>query len=217
MERAKETESKLSRCVKEVELKLENSMLRAEVERLRAVEKVRDEERDHTRKWVDDWKEGFRAEKRSMEERIARLEAETASKATAASTGGLMDSSGPQSVVAGPATTAVCMSAPSTPFTSASVSTTTASSSGTSTSITSSPATGTAVTDSTSVISSVGSAEMIVKPFETQCQLLAAQVQAATLPPLILIVKAKVKVWNSNDLRRGLDWLSGLKRPNYAS
>ena len=80
---------------------------------------------------------------------------------------------------------------------------------------------GTAVTDSTSIIPTVGSAEMILKLFETQSQLLAAQVQAATLPPLILMVKVKVKGWNSNDgsndSRRGLDWLRGLKRPSYAS
>ena len=82
-------------------------MLRAEVERLRAVEKVRDEECDRTQKSVDDMKEGFRADKKSLEERIARLETETASKATAASTGGLTDSSGPLNTVASPATTAV--------------------------------------------------------------------------------------------------------------
>ena len=101
-----------------------------------------------------------------------------------------MGSSGPltsDSGVASPAITAVFMTAPSTPLTSASTSTSTTvvSSVSMSTSITSSPATGMSVTWSSSVISSPGSTVMIVKLFEAQSQLTAAQVQAATLPPLV--------------------------------
>ena len=69
-------------------------MLRADVERLQAVEKAREEEHDLLQKWVEDLRERFRAEKKTLEERIARLEAGTASGATTAPTGGLMDSSG---------------------------------------------------------------------------------------------------------------------------
>ena len=121
------------------------------------------------------------------------MEAGTASSATTAPTGGLTDSSGPltsASSFTSPAIAAVSTSAPSTPLTSAStstasMSTATVSSTGISTSVTSSPAMSTSVAGSTSVISSIGSAEMIVKLFETQSQLLAAQMQAATLLPLV--------------------------------
>ena len=41
------------------------------------------------------------------------------------------------------------------------------------------------VTHSTPTLTSVGSAEMMAKFFETPNQLLAAQVQAASLPPLV--------------------------------
>ena len=88
--------------------------------------------------------------------------------------------------ITSPGTTAVSTSittASSTPVTSTSPSTTAVSSTAT-TSVTSSLATGTSTTVSTPVLPSFGSAEMIVKLFETQSQLIAAQVQAATLPPL---------------------------------
>ena len=49
---------------------------------------------------------------------------------------------------------------------------------------TTAPVATTTVTGSTAVIPSTGSTDMIVKLFETQSQLLAAQVQAAALPPL---------------------------------
>ena len=69
------SESQLSQRVKQVEMELENSVLRAEVERLRAVEKARNEERDHSQKWTEDLQKRFRAEKKSLEERLAALEA----------------------------------------------------------------------------------------------------------------------------------------------
>ena len=74
---------------------LEAVTLRAEVEKLRALEKVREDERERSQAWADDLREKFRAEKKSLEERIATLEAGTASKATSAPIGGLTDSSGP--------------------------------------------------------------------------------------------------------------------------
>lgn len=64
---------------------------------------------------------------------------------------------------------------------------------------------------------------MIVKLFETQSQLIAAQVQAVTLPPLTSFDGQSDgdMSWNlndgSNDLKRELDWQSGLKRLSYAS
>ena len=98
-----------------------------------------------------------------------------------------------ESSVTSPATTAISTSAPSVPLTSvgtsavspttASMSTAVVSSASTSTSVTSSPAMSMSVTGSTSVIFSIGSTELIVKLFEIQSQLIAAQVQAATLPP----------------------------------
>ena len=89
--------------------------------------------------------------------------------------------------VASPTTTAVSTTAPSTPLTSASTSMSTivVLSASMLTSITSYPATGMSVTGSTSIISSPGSTGMIVKLFEAQSQLIAAQVQAATLPSLV--------------------------------
>ena len=72
------------------ETELDNSMLRAEVEKLRAVEKAWEEELDRSQKWVEDLREGFRAEKRSLEEKISRLEAGTASRATSTPTGGTL-------------------------------------------------------------------------------------------------------------------------------
>ena len=73
--KAKRSESQLSQRVKEVEMELENSVLRAEVERLRAVEKARNEERNHSQKWTEDLRERFCAEIKSLEERVAVLEA----------------------------------------------------------------------------------------------------------------------------------------------
>ena len=190
---AKEKEGELFERLKAVETELDNSMLSAEVEKLRAVEKAREEERDRSQKWIENLREGFRAEKRSLEEKIARLEAGTASRVTSTPTGGGMDSSDPHtsaSTVASPATrpatTAVSTSvttASSTPLTSTSPSTAAVLSTATTTSVTSSLATGTSTTVSTPVLPSIGSAEMIVKLFETQSQI-AAQVQAATLPSL---------------------------------
>lgn len=143
--------------------------LRAKVEKLRAIEKVREDEHE---RWADDLIERFRAEK-SLEERIAMLEAGTASRATTAPTGGLVVPSGPltsDSSVTSPATS---MTVPSTPLTSASTSTasrstTVVSGASTSSSVTSSPPTSMSVTGSTSVISSIVSVEVIVKLFETQ-------------------------------------------------
>ena len=121
--------------------------------------------------------------RKSLEEKIARWEAGTANihyyrtppdPHTSAST------------VMTPAATAVSTSvmiASSMPVISTSPSTATVSSTATLTSVRSS-VTGTSTTVSTPVIPSIGSVEMMVKLFETQSQLIAAQVKDATLLPL---------------------------------
>ena len=178
IEKAKENENQLTLRLKEVQMELDNSHLRAEVERLRAVERAREEERDHLQRWAEDLRERFHVEKKSFEEKIARLEAETASRASGAPTGGPKDSTSPVSVSDGtsPDTTASSSSTPSTGTTS----TSTSASTSVVPSVTS-PIVSPTVDRSTS---SATGTDIIVKLFESQSQLIAAQVQAATLPPL---------------------------------
>ena len=54
LEKAKENESELSRRLKVVETELDHSRLHAEVERLRAVARAREEENNRSQKWVED-------------------------------------------------------------------------------------------------------------------------------------------------------------------
>ena len=153
LERAKESDLQLQQRLDDAKAELEAVTLHAEVEKLRALEKVREDEWERSQAWADDLRERFRA-KKSLEERIATLEAGTASKATTAPTGGLTDPSGPltsDNGVVSPATTAVSTTAPSTPLTSASTSTSTTVVSTASMSTSTTPsATGTSVTGSTS-------------------------------------------------------------------
>ena len=57
----------LQRQLIEANAELETATLRAEVDRLRAVEKVREEERKRSQRWADDLRERFRAEKDALE------------------------------------------------------------------------------------------------------------------------------------------------------
>ena len=187
LERAKESDVKLQQRLDDAQAELETVTLRAEVEKLRALEKVRDEERERSQAWVNDLRERFKTEKAVLEEKIAMLEAKSTSGASASATSAPSESS--TSV-----TTTVSTSTPSTTvaatasgaLSSASSSTSATSSTTVSSASASTAASGgsTTVTHSTPTLTSVGSAEMMAKFFETQNQLLAAQVQAASLPPL---------------------------------
>ena len=191
IEKAKENENQLTLRLKEVQMELDNSHLRAEVERLRAVERAREEERDHLQRWAEDLRERFHVEKKSFEEKIARLEAETASRASGAPTGGPKDSTSPVSVSDGtsPDTTASSSSTPSTGTTS----TSTSASTSVVPSVTS-PIVSPTVDRSTS---SATGTDIILKLFESQSQLIAAQVQAATLPPLLALMDRVVMMTRS--------------------
>ena len=118
------------------------------MERLRAVEKAR-EECGHSRRWAEDLRERFCAEKRSLKEKIANLEAKSgsASEAMLSTVGGSAESSGPamSDCVTSPASSASAASASASTAV-VSVSMPTAS--------TSVPAASTSVTKSISTISS---------------------------------------------------------------
>ena len=70
----------------EAKAELDAVMLRAEVERLRALEKVREEERERSQAWADDLRERFKAEKTVLGEKIAALEVRSTSKASTSTT-----------------------------------------------------------------------------------------------------------------------------------
>ena len=57
LERAKESDCRLQQQLNDAKAELETVTLRAEVEKLRALEKVRDEERERSQAWVDDLRE----------------------------------------------------------------------------------------------------------------------------------------------------------------
>ncbi len=190
LEKAKESDVKWQQRLDDAQAEMEAVTLRAEVHKLRALEKVRDDERERSQAWADDLRERFKAEKAVLEEKIAILEAKSASGASTSTTSASPSDSSTS------VTTTVSTSTPSTTVTatssgalsSASSSTSATSSatvSPTSASVAASGASSTTVTHSTPPLTSVGSAEMIAKFFETQNQLLAAQVQAASLPPLV--------------------------------
>ena len=181
LERAKESDCHLQQRLKDAEAELEAVKLRAEVE------KVRDDERERSQTWADDLRERFKAEKGVLVEKIATLEAKSTPGASTSTT-----SVSPSRSSSSESSTTVSTTASSTTVTAASsgtLSSAISSSSATSTSSTSTSVTvsgaSTTVAHSTPTLTSVGSAEMMAKFFETQSQLLAAQVQAASLPPLV--------------------------------
>ena len=91
LEVANERDEGYKRQLRELETELERHKLSAEVDMFRAVEKVREQERQHLHEWAEDIKERHRVEKKALEERVANLEAEKASGArspTSASPGG---------------------------------------------------------------------------------------------------------------------------------
>ena len=70
-----ELEHTSQRRIDELEKELEYCKLRAEVDRLTAVETVREQEREHLRKLSDELKERHKIEKKMLEEKVAILEA----------------------------------------------------------------------------------------------------------------------------------------------
>ena len=176
--------------LKETETEIENHKLRAEVERLKAVEKVRDEERERSTLWADDLRQRFLMEKQVLEDKVASLEARLASATPASGTGSSATATSSSSSVSTTASTTVT-SSPATTVSAAtssdSSSTATPSTAVTSTSastVATSSGSETSTTDSTTTVMSVGSAEMIKQLFETQSLMFTAQMQAASLPPL---------------------------------
>ena len=85
-----------------METELEHHKLSVEIEMLRAMERVREQEREHLQKWADDLKERYRIEKQTLEERVAILEGGrttgTGSPTSASSRG---RTAGPTSTVSG--------------------------------------------------------------------------------------------------------------------
>ena len=180
--------------LKDTEAEME---LRAEVERLKAVERARDEERELSTLWATDLRERFCTDGQVLEHKFASLKAKLASKATPMSGTGSSgmpassSSSIPSVTSLAPATSATS-TAPSSVVTASggtssgssgmATSTLTSSSTGTST-VVSSSSPSTSTTDATHMVMSTGSTEMLKRLLETQSQLLAAQMQAATLSP----------------------------------
>ena len=197
LDRARESDLQLQRQLTEAKAELDTVTLHAEVNRLRAVEKVREEERERSQKWADDLRERFKAEKNALEGKIAGLEATSTSRASTSTSSASPSGSATSSSSTTSSTTAsspISTTASGGILSTANLSTTAsttdtgvssaASTTGTSVSTTA-PGASTTVTHTTPTLPSVGSAEMIAKLFEAQHQLLAAQVQAATLPPLV--------------------------------
>ena len=184
LERARQSDAELRQRLNDANVELEATLLRAEVERLSTSKKVRGEERERSQVWADDLRERFKAEKRVLEERIAALEAKSTSEAstpTTSASAGDTPTSGSSATISTttPSTRVSTVSSETSVGASSSITTTAALPASTTTSGSS-----TTVTHSTPTLTSVGSAEMIARLFETQSQLLAAQVQAASLPPL---------------------------------
>ena len=231
LERAKESGYQLQQRLDEAKSELDAVMLRAEVERLRALEKVREEERERSQAWADDLQERFKAEKTVLEEKIAALEVRSTSKASTSTTSVSPDElpTSVSSVTTPPSSTSTSSVTITTALTSSSSATMAPSTSGSATvtsgtlpsTLSATPpasgttvsttaagtasmasGTGTTVTHSTTTLTSAGSAEMIAKFFETQSQLLAAQVQAASLPPLVCFDGS-----SENDDSEFLQWL----------
>ena len=196
LERVTEDCREAQQRLKDTETEMENHKLRAEVERLKAVERVRDEERERSTLWAEDLRERCRSEKRVLEDKVASLEATLASKATPTSGAGLTgtptSTSSSTASVTSPTTTTPSTSITTSATVSASSGTHSASGttsapavSGTSTSTsTASSGSSTSTTDTATTVMSTGSTEMLKRLFETQSQLFAAQMQAASLPPL---------------------------------
>ena len=176
--------------MKETETEIENHKLRAEVERLKAVEKVQDEERERSTLWADDLRQRFHLEKQVLEDKVASLEERLASAIPASGTGSSATATSSSSSVSTTAFTAVTSSpAMTVPAVTSSDSSSTAIPSTTVTStsastVAMSSGSETSTTDSTTTVMSVGSAEMIKQLFDTQSLMFTAQMQAASLPPL---------------------------------
>ena len=81
LEAASERNEGYKHQLRELETELERHKLSTEVDMYRAVEKVREQERQHLHEWAEDIKERHRVEKKALEERVAILEAEKASGA----------------------------------------------------------------------------------------------------------------------------------------
>ena len=113
LQKAKENDLQWKQRLEDATAELEAATLRAEVEKLRALEKVREEERERSQAWADDLRERFKAEK-VLEEKIAMLEAKGTSRASTSTT------SASPSESSTTVTTAVSTSTPSTAVTAAS-------------------------------------------------------------------------------------------------
>ena len=111
LERANESDVQMQQRLDNAQAELETVTLRAEVEKLRAVEKVRNEERERSQAWVGDLRERFKTEKAVLEEKIAMLEARSTSGASTSAT-----SASPSGSTTG-VTTTVSTSTPSTTVT----------------------------------------------------------------------------------------------------
>ena len=70
LERAKENDLQLQQRLTDTRAELETVTLHAEVDRLRAVENVKEEERERSQTWADDLRERFKAEKGVLEEKL---------------------------------------------------------------------------------------------------------------------------------------------------
>ena len=114
LQKAKENDLQWKQRLEDATAELEAATLRAEVEKLRALEKVREEERERSQAWADDLRERFKAEKKVLEEKITMLEAKGTSRASTSTT------SASPSESSTTVTTAVSTSTPSTAVTAAS-------------------------------------------------------------------------------------------------
>ena len=167
LEKVTEDYQLIQQRLKDTETEIENHKLRTEVERLKAVEKVRDEEQERSMLWADDLRQRFRMEKQVLEDKVATLEARLASATPASGTGSSATATSSSSSVSTNASTTVTSSPAMTASavtSSSSSSTATPSTAVTSTSastVATSSGSGTSTTDSTTTIMSVGSAEMI--------------------------------------------------------
>ena len=112
LERAKESDCRLQQRLNDAKAELETVTLRTEVEKLRVLEKVRDEERERSQAWADDLRERFKAEKGVLEEKIAMLEAKSTSGASTSTT-----SASPSRSPTSESSTTVSTIAPSTTVT----------------------------------------------------------------------------------------------------
>ena len=74
LEIAKESDCQMQQQLDESKAELDAVMLQVEVEKLQALEKVREEQHKRSQVWADDLQERFKAEKRMLVEKIPVLE-----------------------------------------------------------------------------------------------------------------------------------------------